>query len=98
MIDPGLVVLLGISIVFLGLICIILVCTLMSFIIRTFEKKPAVQAPTLTEQQTQTATAPELTQAPIPSRPELAAAIAAAIAEYTGKDISGIRILSIKKI
>lgn len=97
MIDPGLVVLLGISIVFLGLICIILVCTLMSFIIRTFEKKPDVQAPTLTEQ-TQTATAPELTQAPIPSRPELAAAIAAAIAEYTGKDISGIRILSIKKI
>ena len=34
----------------------------------------------------------------IPSRPELAAAIAAAIAEYTGKDISGIRIHSIKKL
>lgn len=93
--NSGLVVLMGLGVVFFGLICIIFVCKCMSFVVGKIDKAsakteiPASQVPTQTQANA---------DAPIPSRPELAAAIAAAIAEYTGKDISGIRIHSIKKI
>ena len=91
--NSGFVVAMGMGTVFFGLICIILVCKLMSFFIGLFEK-PSDSTPA------SIANAPVQNAAPeaIPSRPELCAAIAAAIAEYTGKDISGIRILSIKKL
>ena len=92
--SDGFVILMGLGVVFVGLICIIFVCMFMSFCIRKFEKKPSAGADV--RQQSVNANAPAAAQ--IPSRPELAAAIAAAIAEYTGKDISGIRILSIKKL
>lgn len=91
--NSGFVVLMGMGTVFFGLICIILVCMVMSAIIKSFEKKP--QATSKAENNTP---APANNNGSIPSRPELAAAIAAAIAEYSGKDISGIRILSIKKL
>lgn len=92
--SSGFVVLMGIGTVFFGLICIILVCTLMSAVIKAFQKKPS-SAPITDNKQV---SAPAQQVPSIPSRPELAAAIAAAIAEYSGKDISGIRILSIKKL
>lgn len=91
------VVLMGLGIVFIGLICIIFVCMLMSALVRAFEKKPAqVQNGAQNVAAVQNTGAPVNTA--IPARGELAAAITAAISEYSGKDISGIRIHSIKKL
>ena len=90
--NSGLVVLMGLGVVFFGLICIIFVCKCMSFVVGKIEKAPASVPETQVPKQNSTKAEA------IPSRPELAAAIAAAIAEYTGKDISGIRIHSIKKL
>lgn len=87
------VVLMGLGTVFVGLICIIILCKIMSAVIRLFQKTPEKNE----EQVAAVNSASPAAQA-IPSRGELAAAIAAAIAEYTGKDISGIRIHSIKKL
>ena len=74
----------GLGTVFAGLICIILICKLMSFIVRRFEKKPAAHAPS--------------PDGVIENRGELCAVIAAAVSEMTGKDIEAIRIVSIKKV
>ncbi len=85
-----LVVVLGIGIVFAGLVCIIAICSLMNMIFDKMSKKnadkpvPVPAAPT----------APAV----IPNRQELIAAITAAIAEEEGTDLSAIRILSFKKI
>ncbi len=96
--NPGFVVVMGLSIVFIGLVCIILVCKLMSLAVGIGEKSPesAAQNKPAASQPQQAVTPQSASE--IPSRSELAAAIAAAISEYSGKDISGIRILSIKKI
>ena len=91
-----LVVVLGIGIVFAGLICIIGLCMLMNLIFdkasgKTKDKPapaPAASAPV----------APAAAPVLIPNREELIAAITAAIAEEEGADLSAIRILSFKKI
>mgnify|MGYP002518158317 CR=1 FL=1 len=88
--DTVFVCLMGIGTVFVGLICIIIVCNIVSGIIRIFEKKPAEKekvAPT-------TAAANE----PIPNRQCLIAAVSAAVAEELGTDVSAIKILSFKKL
>ncbi len=83
------VVLMGVGTVFVGLICIILLVTLMGWICRKLEK-PASAAPA----------AP----AAVPQRQaaanggEVLAAISAAIAEELGTDVSAIRITSIKRV
>ena len=82
------VVLMGVGTVFVGLICIVLLVTLMGWLCRKLAKKPAdapVAAP------------------PAPARlnsngGEFLAAISAAIAEELGADISAIRITSIKRV
>ena len=82
-------VLMGLGTVFFGLICIIAICKLMSVIVRVLEKKPEPKA------------AKPLAEAPksvIENRGELCAAVAAAIAETTGRDVDAIRIVSIKKV
>ncbi len=85
------VVVMGLVIVFVGLICIILLCYLMSYVVRQIDqKKPA--APAVADEPA--AAAPQA----IENRGELVAAISAAIAEELGKDVSGIRILSIKRL
>ena len=81
------VCLMGIGTVFFGLICIILVVTLMSFVCRKTEQK--------------TTLAPVSAPAGVPKAgigPELIAAVSAAIAEEMGTDISAIRIISMKQI
>ena len=84
---------LGLATVFAGLICIIIICKLMSAICSRFDKnptQPAVAAP---------AAAPVVSaEAPIPNRQELIADVSAAIAEEAGTDVSKIRILSVQKI
>lgn len=87
------VVLMGIGTVFVGLICIIVLSTAMSAICRSMggNAAPAVAAPVPAAPAVRAAEA-------IPDRQAMIAAISAAIAEDLGTDISGIRILSVKKL
>ena len=87
------VILMGIGVVFIGLICIILLCMAMSAICRSMGDQTPAPAPA--------AAAPAAPAAPsgdIPNRQAMIAAIAVAIAEELGTDPSGIRILSVKKL
>lgn len=90
-----LVCLLGVSVVFVGLLCIIGLVELMTFVCNKIadssvkkaeEKKPQAQAPQ--------GVAPMV----IENRGELVAAICAAVAEEEGTDISAIRVISLKRI
>ena len=84
------VVIMGVGIVFLGLLSIVILTTIMSAVIRAFEGKKKEEAP---------AAAPAaVAAAPIANRGELVAAIAACVAEDLGTDVSGIRIVSIKAL
>lgn len=79
------VVLMGLGIVFIGLICLILLTNLLSALCGKEKAAPAaVPAPIQT--------------APEPNRTELIAAVSAALAEELGTDITGLRILSFKKL
>lgn len=90
-VNDGLVVAMGVGMVFFGLICLIVICYLLGAVLKLFTKKeeakPAAAAPV--------ATAPA---APIENRQELIAAISCVIAEELGTSVSAIRIKSIKKI
>ncbi len=89
------VVCLGLGVVFVGLISLILICQVMGTICTSFirVKRPEVQAPAPALAPKAPAPAPE-----IKNRQEFVAAIAAAIAEDLGTDVSRIRIHSIKKL
>lgn len=92
--SPLFVVCMGMGTVFVGLICIILLVKLMSFVVNKVVK----DAPAKKEVQTAPAAAPAPAPAEIPNRGELVAAVSAAIAEELGTDISKIQIHSIKRI
>ncbi|MCI2057397.1 MAG: OadG family protein [Oscillibacter sp.] len=79
------VCLMGLGTVFFGLICIIILTYLMSFLCRRGQKKAEIQPS-------------PVTPAAEPNRQELVAAVSAALAEELGTDVSGIRILSMKKL
>ena len=80
------VCLMGMGTVFFGLICLIILTSLMGRIMSRKSSVPAAPAPVA---------APAAAE---PNRQELVAAVSAAIAEELGTDITGIRILSIKKL
>jgi len=83
------VCLMGMGTVFFGLICLIGLTTLMGRIVgRGQQAAPAAPAVPV-------AAAPTAAE---PNRQELVAAISAAIAEELGTDVTGIRILSLKKL
>ena len=90
----GNVVLLGLGIVFVGLISIVVLCSLMGGVMRLLTGKK--EAPVAVPAPAKTASAPAATA--IPNRGELAAAIACAVAEELGTDVQAIRIVSLKKI
>ena len=91
-VSSGFVVLMGIGTVFFGLICIIALSLAMSAICRSMGgAAPVVAAPAAPA-------APAARTDAIPNRQAMIAAISAAIAEDMGTDISGIRILSVKKL
>ena len=81
------VCLMGMGTVFFGLICLIVLTELMGRILGRGKTAEAPAAP---------AAAAPVEEGPI--RPEVVAAISAAIAEELGTDITGIRIKSIKKL
>ncbi len=80
----------GVGTVFLGLVCIVLLCLIMSTICRAAERKP--------DTATAPAAAPASAEKPIENRQEIIAAVSAALAEEMGTDISAIRIHSFKKL
>lgn len=83
------VVLMGLGTVFAGLLCIILLVTLMSWVCaRTSAPKAVPQMPA----------APAAMPAPGAVTPAMMAAVAAAIAEDMGTDVSAIRIVSMKNV
>ena len=82
------VCLMGMGTVFFGLICLIVLTMIMGKIVGG-HAAPAVAAP---------APAAAAPAAPEGNRQEIAAAVAAAIAEELGTDVTGIRILSMKKL
>ena len=83
------VCLMGLCTVFVGLICIIVLVSVMSNVVRRTDAKTA--APAIPEPSAAAPAAAAVT-------PEMVAAVAAAIAEELGTDISAIRIVSMKKI
>ncbi len=92
------VIVLGVGTVFVGLICIIILCKILGVCCQILAKKDnseSTSAPAVPS-------APVAPAAPvpavIPNRRETVAAIAAAIAEDLGTDVSAIRILSIEKL
>ena len=83
--------LLGLGTVFVGLICLIYITKLMSWVIGLIEgKKPAPEA----QQAVKAAPA----AGTIANRGAFVAAVASCIATVMGKDVSGLRIVSIKKV
>lgn len=83
------VVAMGVGTVFVGLICIVIICKIMSALCGAKKKN--------TEEVANSAVAPVQNQV-IENRQEIIAAVSAAVAEDMGTDISGIRILSFKKL
>lgn len=84
---------LGLGVVFIGLICIVIICNIMSLLLRS-NGKPSETKSDMTPLATPIAVAPAKNEA-IPNRQEFVAAVSAAIAEDLNTDISGIRIHSI---
>ena len=90
-----LVCLLGVLVVFVGLVAIIGILYLMNFLISAMENK-GVKAK---EEATPVAPVPvQSANAPIQNRQEIIAAVVAAVAEENGTDISAIRVISFKKL
>ncbi len=86
------VCLLGIGTVFIGLICLILLCKIIGLLTAKVNKPAEKTATAVTS-----APATPVTQT-IENRQEIIAAVSAAIAEELGTDISALRIISFKKI
>ena len=84
------VICMGLGTVFFGLICLIILTTIMGNICQKFVPE-APAAP-------KAAPVPVPVAANEPDRQVIAAVISAAIAEELGTDITGIRILSMKKL
>lgn len=89
----------GMGIVFIGLVCIVFLCKLLTVacrILGLLEDNKAIQ---------KNAAAAPVPAAPaaangdeIPNRGEFIAAVSAVLAEELGRDVSAIRILSVKKL
>lgn len=89
-VSNGIVIALGLGIVFAGLICLVIICSLLGAICKVLVKPEEKSAPSA---------APVASgSAPIANKQELVAAICAAIAEDLGTDASNIRVVSFKKI
>jgi len=87
------VVVMGMGIVFIGLICLIILISIMGSIMKRFS--PASNASAAAAPR---AAAPAAAGSAIPNRSELVAAISVALAEELGTDVRAIRIHSIKRV
>ena len=89
-ISSALVVGLGIGTVFVGLISIIVLCYIMSALVKLFEKGKKTES-------VQKA-APLASNAPIANKQEIVAACCAVIAEELGTEANNIRVKSFKRV
>ena len=78
------VLVIGLVVVFFGLVLLIGLIKIMTMLTQEHKKKAAAAAPAQ--------------ESSIPNRAEFLAAVSAAIAEASGTDASAIRILSVKKL
>ncbi len=84
------VCIMGMGTVFVGLICIVIICSIMSLVMRAFSKeKPAAPVK---------ATPAAVANLPIQDKQAIIAGTCAVIAEELGTDVSNIRVLSFKRI
>ena len=88
----GFVCLMGMGTVFIGLICIVLICNIMSIVMRGFSKKDSKPAPAASV----AASAP--VNVPIQEKQAIIAGTCAVIAEDLGTDVSNIRVISFKRV
>lgn len=96
--SSGFVCLMGMGIVFSGLICIVIICNIMSLLVRKLEKpgKQNAEAPApapVSAPAQQTAAA-----MPQSEKRAVIAGVCSVIAEELGTDVSSIRVLSFKKV
>lgn len=84
------VVLMGMCTVFIVLILIIILCVLLSVFFKNTKKDETTSVVAMPIAQPQDTS--------VPNRPEFIAAVSTAIAEFSGTDASGIRIVSVKKL
>ncbi|MBE7031471.1 MAG: hypothetical protein E7401_00740 [Ruminococcaceae bacterium] len=89
----GFVCVMGIGTVFVGLICIVFICMLMSVAVRAFSKKAPKQA----ESAPVTSATPQAVTLPPAEKQAIVAGVCAVIAEELGTDVSNIKVLSFKK-
>ena len=83
------VVVMGIGVVFLGLVLIVFICKIMSlFFVKSAKNENKPAAPV----------AAPAKSSVIENRQEIIAAVTAACAEEMGKDISALRVVSFKKL
>lgn len=90
-ISNGLVIALGLGIVFTGLISIIVICYIMGFVCKLFikpENEKSAPAPAIQSS----------TNAPIANKQEIISGVCAVIAEELGTDVSNIRVTSFKRV
>lgn len=104
--DSLLVVGIGFSVVFVGLLCLILIISLSSRVIGLFKKDRPIK-----KRRSKEEVLPEY--GPAPAAPEMGrssvelsgaerkafiAAVSCALAEYMGKDVEGVRICSVRRV
>ena len=88
------VVIIGVGTVFVGLVCIVLLCKTIGLIFAAKKTKDETDAPV----KSSVSAKPVVEEQPIENRQQIIAAVSAAIAEELGTDVSALRILSFKKI
>ena len=86
------VILMGMGTVFFGLICLIALTTIMGRILHRNDKPATQNDPAMISPPPAPVAMPE------PNRQEIAAAICAAVAEELGTDITGLRVVSLRKV
>ncbi len=95
-ISNGIVIALGIGIVFAGLICIVIICSLMGSICKHLVK---IENNTKKEEpQAAAIKSAGASDAPIENKQQILAAVCAVIVEELGTDANNIRVTSFKKI
>lgn len=87
------VVIMGLATVFIGLICIIILCEVMSAICKALIKENKKEA----SSQAVSMPAPAVV-APIENKQELVAAVCACIGEELGCDAKNVRVVSFKRV
>ena len=90
----GFVCVMGMGTVFVGLICIVFICMLMSVAVKAFSKNAPQKA---TATPAAKAAAPQAVTLPPAEKQAIIAGVCAVIAEEIGTDVSNIKVLSFKK-